>query len=224
MLCAQKYAKNFANISANLCALERSASKCGRLQYLAAKLKNVEDRLQHSLSNLIIGYWAGLHGGPGTGQTKLDDAVVRCIAPNVFILRPAPNGGGTFCAAGSAVQKLFPEHLLRSDILDYWHVIDQQLIRSLLDQLHAEASPLLISAETRPQGGTAVPVELALMPVGSKNGRATLILGMFVFLGEDTEFTEIDRLWLKTAGFFGEAEAGESKVHSLDNYRLVKQG
>jgi len=196
----------------------------GTFSLVPQSLKMWSTAMQHSLSNLIIGYWAGLHGGPGTGQTKLDDAVVRCIAPNVFILRPASNGGGTFCAAGSAVQKLFPEHLLRSDILDYWHVIDQQLIRSLLDQLHAEASPLLISAETRSQGGTAVPVELALMPVGSKNGRATLILGMFVFLGEDTECTEIDRLWLKTAGFFGEAEAGESKVHSLDNYRFMKQG
>jgi hypothetical protein len=180
--------------------------------------------MQHSLSNLIVGYWAGLHGGPGTGQTKLYDAVVRCIALNVFILRPASNGGGTFCAAGSAVQKLFPEHLMRSDILDYWNATDQKLIRNLLGQLHAEAALLLLSAETRPEGRGPVPVELVLMPVGSKNGRATLILGMFVFLGEDTECAGIERLWLTKAGFFGGAEAEEATVHSLETYRYSKRG
>lgn len=169
----------------------------------------------------MVGYWAGLHGGPSAQASGTDDAVLRAISPNVFVLRPSDDCGGQFLAAGSAVRKFFPEHLLKSDILDYWQVMDQRLIKSLIRQLHQDALPLLLTAEARAQGAPPVPVELALMPVGVKRGKAALILGLFALLGDRDDLEMTERLWLVKGNFFGQSPSEETTFHTLDSYRYL---
>jgi hypothetical protein len=175
--------------------------------------------MQHLLSSLMVGYWAGLHGGPGAQASGTDDAVLRAISPNVFVLRPSDDCGGQFLAAGSAVRKFFPEHLLKSDILDYWQVMDQRLIKSLIRQLHHDALPLLLTAEVRAEGASPVSVELAMMPVGVKRGKAALILGLFAILDDSDELEMTERLWLIRGNFFGQPSSKETTFHTLESYR-----
>lgn len=169
----------------------------------------------------MVGYWAGLHGGPSAHSSGSDDAILRMIAPNTFVLRPSAEGGGQFLGAGSAVRKFFPENLLKSDILDYWQVMDQRLIKSLLRQLHHEALPLLLTAEVRSEGLQPLPIELALMPVGVKRQKAALILGLFVHLGDGENFEMRERLWLLKGSFFGQSSSEETTVHAFESYRYL---
>lgn len=173
-----------------------------------------EASMQHVLSNLLVGYWAGLHSGPKSTRPDLDDAILRSVAPNVFLLTVGRNAT-TFTASGTAVRRMLSTADPGANFLDSWGYADKWIIAKMIANLRKKGVPLSLKAELPSLEGPSLFTETVLMPVaGIENGPETL-LGIFVSFGEAIAVRPNGRLKLITARFIECEEAPGASIHRL---------
>ena len=131
-----------------------------------------------SLCNLLVGYWAGLHGGSKSQTPNVEDAIFRAVSPNVFMLNLERDGRGLFSAAGSFVRKQFAQPVEGSDFFSFWLEEDQRILRSMIAAMNARKVPLSVVAEFEAGDATKASLEFALMPI--TGAELSLILGIMV--------------------------------------------
>lgn len=170
--------------------------------------------MQHMLSNLLFGYWAGLHSGPKSSRPDLDGAILRSVAPNIFLLGVGRNAT-TFAASGTAVRRMLPTACPKADFLESWSYADRWIVARMIATLRKKGIPLSLKAELPTLEGASVPTETVLMPVaGTENGPETL-LGIFVSFGETIAVRPNGRLRLITARFVECEDEPGASIHKL---------
>ena len=136
-----------------------------------------------SLCNLLVGYWAGLHGGPKTQTPNVEEAIFRAVSPNVFMLFNQRDGSAVFSAAGSFVRKQFAQPVEERDFFSFWSEEDGRLLRSMVASMNTRNVPVSIIAEFEAGGATQACLELALMPITGAD--LSWVLGIMVCVSND---------------------------------------
>ncbi|MCX7282412.1 MAG: PAS domain-containing protein [Alphaproteobacteria bacterium] len=139
-----------------------------------------------TLCNSLLGYWAGLHGGPKAQTPNVEDAVFRALSPNVFMLSREGDGRVLFSAAGSFVRKKFSQPVEGSDFFSFWSEEDQRLLRPMIATMNARKVPISVVAEFAAGGATTVCLEFALMPITGTE--LSWVLGIMVCVSNHINF------------------------------------
>ena len=124
----------------------------------------------------LFAYWDALRGARGAPERNdIEPGAIRGVLADTFILEYSPERGFPFRIVGSRTNALFCRELRGQSFLDLWARSDAEEIQRIIQDAADGAQPFLVGANSAPEGGAALDLEVLVLPLrhhGATHARA----------------------------------------------------
>ena len=136
--------------------------------------------MKHKASRDLYAYWNTLRGSRlAPERSEIDPGAIRTALGDTIMLARERGQDASFRLAGTRVCALFCRELKNSSFLDLFDADNRREINSLLDHAGEDIEGLLAGLTARTANGSAIPLELLLLPLfqrGATDGRMIGVL------------------------------------------------
>lgn len=145
--------------------------------------------MRHAASRKLHAYWDALRGTRlAPGRDEVDPAAIRDVLASVFVIvvapRPLPRpADATFRLSGTRLDALFGRVLRGSAFDRIWADDSAALAAAALDAVLDGRRPVAAMARGGPPDAEAIDLELLLLPLETRTGLGTPILGSLAAAG-----------------------------------------
>ena len=125
--------------------------------------------MKHSRTQELFEYWNALRGTRAApDRIELEPAAMVHLLRDVFLLERRPSGATTVRLAGTRICELFGRELKGNGFLDLWRPENRPDLCEILHAVAHEAAAAVVGATARAQDRDAWPVEILMLPLGSR--------------------------------------------------------
>lgn len=169
--------------------------------------------MRDQLGSLLVDYWAGVSGSRRTASSG--SALLKRLAPYIFLLEWDPPSGATYWLVGSALQRIIGRNPQSESYYAGWSREAQVTLTSLLHLAVGAHRPLFLSACGSSARRGEIEFENVLLPVSRDAARKSFLVGISMPVRPeelDGPLTGPQRL--RSAGFADE-HLDKRGVHAL---------
>lgn len=140
--------------------------------------------MRHKTTEAVFQYFNALRGNrPAPLRSEIDPAALKSVLPDLFILEKGRDGIVRFRLAGTRVCLILGREMRDRAFTDGWDATVRHRIRLAADAVIANRSALEIAVRAIDDDGDALPLEMLMLPLCSREGLCDRIFGSLVPLG-----------------------------------------
>jgi hypothetical protein len=135
--------------------------------------------MKHSSTRELFEYWNARRGSRAAPERgDIDPGPIRHVLGDTFILSFNPAVGHPFRLAGTRLCALFCRELKGEPFLDLWAESTGQSLRELTNMVGTESAGVVGGATGRTASGSAIELELLLLPLAHRGRMPARFLGV----------------------------------------------
>lgn len=135
-------------------------------------------RMKHTTSRMLFAYWDALRGDRAAPErSEIRPGGLRHVLADAFILARDGIGPGEFRLAGTRCSALFCRELQGRSFADLWSPELRTEPSDLVDTVVTETVGLVASLESQNANGSALPLELLLLPLRHRGKTDVRLVG-----------------------------------------------
>jgi len=137
--------------------------------------------MKHTSTRELFDYWNLRRGSRSAPErSEIEPGAIRHVLADTFMLTFDPRAGHPFRIAGTRVCAAFGRELKSAAFTDIWARASREPIRELMTTVATETVGVVAGASGRSSGGSALALELLLLPLAHRGGASTRLLGALV--------------------------------------------
>ena len=134
--------------------------------------------MKHSSTRELFNYWNMRRGSRSAPERNdIEPGAIRHVLADTFMLGFDPRGGHPFRIAGTRVCALFARELKGSAFAALWAIAAEAAVCDLLATVVDETVGVVAGASAMRGAGSALELELLLLPLAQKGAAASRVLG-----------------------------------------------
>ena len=139
--------------------------------------------MRHRTTEAVFSYFNELRAErPAPLRSEIDPAALKSVLPDLFILEKGRDGIVRFRLAGTRVCLILGREMRDRVFADIWGATMRHRMRLAADAVIANQSALEIAVSAIDDDGTALPLEMLMLPLFSRVDRCDRIFGSLVAL------------------------------------------